>query len=392
MRQLTLLFLLLVSVAFSQSAYQRLGYGEIYPTNAAFSASLGSGIVAYQDSGRVSYWNPAALNGLKRVYFGAILGSNFISTDLAVTNTTRFNQVMFAFPVGRNVGMSFQINPVANFASEYLANLPEGTLDESSSGGIWNFSMGIGARVTPTIQLGLKYHKLHGLFRREMNLSSDVLNETYVLKGNIDGSTFELGSLVSLGDKVKLALTADIVLDRPVLDGEDSLGGTTLNQTIEETLDAWPTTIKLGVNFKHSQRTSYLVGISQQIFPADGFSETALFVLPEGWEVVPVGSFQVSMLRSAADLTSRNWLKRIGFQTGFSLKNHYLSKGTENMIFEYAWISGLNLGMRNGKSVFDISAEVGARSGEDSLPAETFARVKFGIEVNDIWFKKIKRK
>ena len=392
MRNLFAVLLLISSLGFGQSSYHRLGYGALFQNADPFVASLGTGVIALHDTTRATFWNPASLNNLKRVYFSGVVGSDFISTDLALTNKTRFLQVMVGLPLGENVGLSLSLRPVANFNSRFQATQDTGLLTELSSGGIWDYSLGLGAKVKPDLEVGLKYHLLHGIFRRELQLNSDLLAEEYVLKGDISGASIELGAIASLGDKVRLGLTANLTSDTPLLSGEDSLAGTSNFNSFEETLGAWPTTIKLGVVYRKSPKTSYLAGISQQIFPADGFSESKLFAPPEGWVVVPVGSFQASVIRYPTERSSRNWYRRLGWQTGFAFKNHYLSSSTDNLIYELSWNSGLNLSLRNGRGVFDLSAELGTRSGEESLPAETFGRLKFGIQVNDIWFKKAKRR
>jgi predicted ATP-grasp superfamily ATP-dependent carboligase len=62
------------------------------------------------------------------------------------------------------------------------------------------------------------------------------------------------------------------------------------------------------------------------------------------------------------------------------------------MIYEYSLISGTNLELRNGRSMFELSGEFGSRGGEESLPEELFARMKLGIQINDMWFRKVKRR
>jgi hypothetical protein len=42
--------------------------------------------------------------------------------------------------------------------------------------------------------------------------------------------------------------------------------------------------------------------------------------------------------------------------------------------------------------LFEISGEFGSRGGDESLPDELFARMKLGIQINDMWFKKVKRR
>ncbi|MCF7807840.1 MAG: hypothetical protein K9N38_04895 [Candidatus Marinimicrobia bacterium] len=386
--------LFLISGLYGQSALYRLGYGDLYPTTDPLGSSLGAGVVAYEDSTRALYHNPASLSRQKRVFFGAALGSDFREINGSVINNTRIEHVAYAAPIGSNLGVSLSLNAVSDFESEHGNTSPYGNLEERSSGGLWDYAFGLGYELNPGLKLGVKLHFLHGFLRRQISISSDEVSEMYLIKGNINGQGLEVGGIANLGNKVKLGVTADIPMTRPLFGGSDSLGGTSQSTSFDEELAAWPTTVKLGLVYKQSRRTSFLAGLSQQIFPSDGFDNAAVFALPAGWETVPVASFQVSMLRLPADRGSRNWLRRTGWQVGGSVKNYYLTYVSDksNYVFEYALISGLNLGLRNGKSLFDISGEFGLRGGDVSLPEETYARLKLGIQVNDVWFKKVKRR
>lgn len=387
-----ILTLTLTTLIFGQSAYHRLGYGELYPIAGPLESSLGTGVIALEDTTRALYQNPALMNGLKRVYFNASLGSDFRSIDDLVINKTRIEHMDIVAPIGKNIGLSVSLRPVADFESDHTASTVDGSLTENSSGGIYDYGLGLGYQLSPTINLGVRYHLLHGFIRRQSSFTSDELNELYLIKGNINGHSLELGATTDFGEKVTMGVVVDLPVQRPAFSGSDSLAGTSQSTSFEEDLAAWPTRIKLGFVMKPSKRTRYLAGLEQQIFPADGFADAALFRLPGSWEPVPVASLQLSMLRFPADRMSRNWLNRTGWQTGVSIKNYYLTSDKSTYIFEYALLSGLSFNLRNGRSVFDISGEFGLRGGEESLPDETFARLKLGIQVNEVWFKKVKRR
>lgn len=375
-----------------QSAYYRLGYGDIFPTTDPLGSSLGHGVVAYQDSARVSIHNPAALTSSDRVHFGVSLGSEFRSIDNTVSNNTRLEQLFVTFPIGKRFGMSLGTHAVADFASNYETTLSMGTLTEISSGGIWDFHLGLGYSLSPAINMGLKLHTFQGQLRRETLIQSDDVQEIYVIKGDIAGKSLEAGVISNLREKVSLGLTVNIPYDVPKLSGLDSLAGSSAFAEIEEDLSAWPNTIKLGVIYHHSKSMNFMAGIAQQLFAESGFDDARVLALPEGWKTVPVASFQLGMQKLPADRTSRYWSKRTGWQTGISIKNYYLSPSSENMIYEYSLTSGINLDLRNGRSLFEISGEFGSRGGDENLPDELFARMKFGIQINDMWFKKVKRR
>lgn len=391
MRKLILLLVSSLSL-FAQSPYYRLGYGDLLPATDAFGASVGTGAVALEDSIRLTLHNPAALNGLKRVHFGVALGSEFRSTDDIVTNNTRLEQIFFAFPIGQKFGMSLGAHAVSDFESSYESQLADGPFSDETRGGIWDYSVGLGYKYSDDLKLGLKLHSFQGLMRRESKISVESAAELYVVKGNLSGKSIELGVISNISEKVSLGLTANFPYDAPSLSGRDSLAGSESFVDLDESLGAWPTVINLGVVYKHSDVTRFITGIGQEVFPADGFFDARVFKLPEGWKTVPVASVQVAMQRLPRDRTSRSWGKRVGWQTGVSIKNHYLVSEKEKLIYEYSIISGLNLALRNGRSLFDISGEFGSRGGEDSLPEELFARVKFGIQINDTWFRKVKRR
>jgi len=375
-----------------QSAYYRLGYGDLFPGTDPLGSSLGNGVLALQDSARITLHNPAALQGINLVHFGVSLGSEFRSTEDALTNNTRLEQFFIAFPVNKAIGLSLGANAVADFKTRYQTILGSGTLVEKTDGGVWNYHLGIGYDLSSTLKLGLKFHTYQGLLRREYAIAVDDVAELYVLKGNISGNALELGMISLLGDKVSLGLTANIPYDRPNMTGSDSLGGSIAFADFEEELAAWPTTINLGVVYHYSKYTNFMTGISQQVYPENGFDDSRIFALPAGWHTVPVASFQVAVQRLPIDRTSRSLSKRIGLQSGVSIKNYYLVSGNDNLIFEYSLLTGLNIGLRNGKSIIDISGEFGSRGGEESLPEELYARVKLGIQVNDTWFTKVKRR
>ena len=391
MRKL-ILFLILAISLMGQSAYYRLGYGDIFPTTEPLGSSLGHGVVALDDSAHVTTHNPASLTSSNRVHFGVSLGSEFRAIDDIVTNNTRLEQLFVSFPVGKRFGMSFGTHAVADFASDYEATLDMGSFTEQSTGGIWDFHLGLGYSLSPVVKLGLELHAFQGQLRRETTIQMDDIQELYVIKGDISGKSIEAGAITNVREKVSLGLTVNIPYDKPTLSGQDSLAGSSAFADIDEEMDAWPSTIKLGVIYHHSKTMNFMVGIAQQLFSDSDFNLARVFALPAGWKTVPVASFQIAMQKLPTDRTSRYWTKRTGFQTGVSIKNYYLSPANDNMIYEYSLITGANLDLRNGRSLFEISGEFGSRGGDESLPDELFARMKLGIQINDTWFKKVKRR
>ncbi len=392
MKKLILIFILFSVSLIGQSAYYGLGYGDLYPATDPLGSSLGNGVVALQDSARITLHNPAALPGINLVHFGVALGSEFRSTEDALTNNTRLEQFFLAFPVGKDFGVSVGANAAADFKTRYQSTFENGVLAEKTDGGIWDYHLGLGYDLSSTLKLGLKFHTYQGLLRREYAIVVDDMAELYVLKGNIAGKAFELGMITMLGDKVSLGLTANIPYDRPTMTGQDSLGGSNDYSEFDEELAAWPTRINLGIVYHYSKYTNFMTGIGQEIYPENGFDDARIFALPEGWHTVPVASFQIAVQRLPSDRTSRSLSKRSGLQSGVSIKNYYLVSSSDSLIYEYSLLLGLNFGLRNGKSIFDISGELGSRGGEASLPEELYARVKLGIQINDTWFKKVKRR
>jgi hypothetical protein len=391
MRKLILILFLAISLM-GQSAYYRLGYGDIYPTTDPLGSSLGHGVVALEDSTRITIHNPAALSSSNRVHFGVSLGSEFRSIDNIVSNKTRLEQVFVTIPVGKRFGMSLGTHAISDFASGYESSLDMGSFSEQSIGGIWDFHLGLGYALSPSMKIGLKLHKFQGQIRREFTILTDDIQDMYVIKGDISGNSIEGGIISNVREKVSLGLTVNIPFDKPTLSGRDSLAGSDAFAEIDEELKAWPTTIKFGVIYHHSKNVNFMAGIAQQLFSESGFSEARVFALPAGWSTIPVASFQLSRQKLPTDRTSRYWTKRTGWQAGVSIKNYYLSPDNGNMIYEYSLISGANLALRNGRSLFEISGEFGSRGGDESLPDELFARMKFGIQINDMWFKKVKRR
>ena len=100
----------------------------------------------------------------------------------------------------------------------------------------------------------------------------------------------------------------------------------------------------------------------------------------------------MAFTQSARDRMARDWKQRSSYGIAFTLRNDYLTPPNGDMYYETSINLGYGLLLRNGKGLFDLSVELGQRSGDDYLPAEKFVRSNFGIQVNEYWFRKAKRR
>lgn len=404
-----ILTLLLSSGLLAQSIYHRVGYGQFESASSAYDASIGYASIALRDSTTLLSVNPAAWNRLNRVYFRMSSSSTLYSvqnpelvgqagTESYVLNQTGFSQMQLGLPLGKNVGFSIGLEPVTNMHAALSTETELGLLNETVRGGTWRYYAGLGYQLNQTLSLGLRMDLLNGFYERGSILKYDSLivdgapsDEVYS-KGNVLGSSVGIGLQARITPALDVGITASLPLDEPVFDGTVQLSGSEQELDFQETLSAWPIQIGLGTSYQYRERLLVLAGLSQTIFSENAFEGASFFALPQGWTSRSIGEFQLGLIRQAADLRSRDWYERAELRAGFFTRNFYLTPVSEQLIYEYFATGGFGLPLMEGRSRIDLALEVGKRSGVSEYPDEWITRVRFGVQLYERWFTKVKRR
>jgi len=401
MRQAFIL-LLLTGIAFGQSFYNRLGYGTFNASASAYAASMGYATVAYSDSNTVLNANPAAWNRLRRVFFSSGGSSAVTQINLDGSriqrNDTRFQTGQIAFPIGREVGFALGLEPVTDLNSEMDSESAEGVLSETQSGGIWRYYLGAGYRVTPKLSIGARLDILNGLQQRSFIQeydSSAVATGAAVsseISGIISGSSFAVGGQLDFTEKLQLGLLLDLPLEQPHFSGTVIMSGVAGELDYEEAFTDWPVRVEAGIRYRQSERLNLYVSLAQWVFTEDAFSEAVLPGMPSSWSARSMGALQLGLVRLPRDLNSRRIVERMETRLGFNSRNFYLTPVSGQLIYEYFAAGGFSLPLMERKSRLDASLEIGKRSGVEDYPDEWISRIRLGVQLNEVWFRNVKRR
>ncbi len=212
LRKLLLLILFIsVSNAFSQtttsSPYSRFGIGTLQKN--AFQQSLGMGGLSagLNNPIGINFANPASYAGIKLTTFelnatGSILRlSN--STASQINRNVTLSYFAFAFPLSSKGGLSFGLVPFSNVgykvrnASDSIANSSRVNYIYSGEGGLSQFYIGAGHKITKNFTVGINANYIFGSINQSRSTEFPVGQN--FLNNRTTTSLFSGGILLKYG-------------------------------------------------------------------------------------------------------------------------------------------------------------------------------------------------
>ena len=121
-KYLTVFLLISSSIVFGQrttsSPYSFFGIGEEFSSRTIEQASMGGIGVAFNSAQYLNFTNPAAYSDLRftTYSFGLLSKDLTVKTNEAsqTVNTTSLRYFALAFPIGKNAGFSFGMQPLSS--------------------------------------------------------------------------------------------------------------------------------------------------------------------------------------------------------------------------------------------------------------------------------------
>jgi hypothetical protein len=391
----------------TNSPYSRFGLGDLQSFSTANRSAMGGVGIAIYDPLSINISNPASYSSVYSQRFtmqtGGLHTTKLLETNSQdqVVNSTKFNYLMFSFPLSKFWGTSVGMLPFSEMSYSFsdVSTDPAANLMFEGNGGITRFYFGNSVSVNRNISLGVNMNYLFG----NLNTSRKVIfNDMSILNSrvnddvNINGFYFDFGLMY----KAKIGKWKSVLGFTLDNGGEISAEKTSLVETfrsagdfdlIEDTVSfdqqldgnlELPTSMGFGLALKNEQwkvmadyRTDYwsdyrLFGESDDL---KNSSRTSL-----GIEFVP-------------DKKSINkYYKMIRYRLGMYTSETYLNLRNQQLD-EKAITFGFGLPLKRSGSLVNLSAELGQMGTTDNnLIQESFARFKIGFIFSDIWF--IKRK
>lgn len=411
--------LLLSSGLFAQtstvSPYSRFGIGEMLFKGFSQQRGMGGIALGGTSAGSLNFSNPAsyAYDTLMVAEFGIdaeVIKQTQGALKVQKTNS-RLNTLSLGFPVLKNkIGLAFGIVPFSGKGYDISATNNAGidtlgttlTSHYKGSGGYTRYYLGVGAKITKNLSLGVNADYLFGTVTRQRRAEFSntlMFNNNYQDDVNISDFYFELGlhwkqkindnTTLGIGivgapsQSVKAKRTLWWVNYRVGSSGSDILKDTILYQPEERGTVTLPAYAGIGFNLSSGNKWQAGIDFTYQdwsSYKSFGATDT----LKNSMGINVGGSF-------TPDLTSTKYVDRVQYRAGVFYNQTSLElRG--NQLTEYGVSLGVGLPLRKAlQSAVNIAFEFGQRgTSSDNLIKEQYARIVLGLTFNEVWFQKRK--
>ncbi|WP_406684545.1 outer membrane protein transport protein [Seonamhaeicola sp. MEBiC1930] len=402
------LFLIaIIPSCFSQNdtstPYSMFGLGVENKTASGGLTGMGNAGIAQNNSGEINLFNPASLSNIQQKSFLYEFGLNGIysslKTDYLKDNTSDYNisHVVMAFPLKKNLGMSFGLLPYTKVGYDIdVENSIEGSTDTyisriTGAGGLSKAYLSTGFNVTDGLSLGVDLSFLFGSISEETNLYYEsFVNITDVNYYN--GVKLKTGFQLNLVKQENKEITLGGVIELPAKLTGDKVRNSTKNSTsgteiivdedIENTLDDFelPLAFGLGLTAKLNQSltTSFdfkklLWNNTNQLQNNERYTDQSIYAF--GAEYLPK--------------TKNTYWSNVKYRFGVNYNTGFLTISNQK-IDSYFASAGLGLPLSN-KAKLNISYSYG-REGTltNNLIQENFHKLTINLSLIGNWFNKRK--
>lgn len=389
------------------SSYSIFNIGDLRQAITAASAGHAGAEIAVPGPYSINSSNPACWSDLKYVFIQTALSfEQYHVSDSKASldqNQTKLQDIAIGFPYSERWGGTavFALRPYSTVnyrtALEQTAlttdSTTQATVVFAGSGGLSQMLLGTSFRPIPELAVGLNGVRYFGSVTRQSRIefqSAGVNPATFFSNDFYSGYGARAGlSLQLLGNSLRLAAVYEsgAKLDRKFIkstvytdNGVDYLDTTSVTNT---TLSV-PSRISLGASYKTGRFLMTAEGRMQQWDSGAAPNSRNTTRLAIGLD------------RLSAESINATGFERWTFRFGAYREQTYYKvngQGIDQM--------GLTLGMGfpltapnplNSSTAFDIGLEVGQRGTTDfGLTKELFARLSFGISLNELWFQRSRR-
>jgi hypothetical protein len=397
------------------SPYARFNIGALEPAASFRSLGMGGVGIGMRSNNSIYFSNPASYSSLDTNSFLFDIGLDYSINKISngvedfTSEDMNFDHLIMGFPIAKGWGVALGIVPVSNgyykLAETVIKNDPGydplvggyETL-HSGTGGMNNFFLGSGVKVSKNFSLGINMSLLFGEVQRSYQVFFADFNNVYhnsVENLQLNGINFDYGLQYTATLKNDYFLNAGISISSgknyhsnyKQLAYKYTIYGTrdTISYVSDDSTSAFiPGTLKLGISFgKKNKLTAGFDYIStkwskSRIPGADGYTaDTRSFLF--GIEYIP------------DKYSNYSFLKRLEYRVGGHLGDNYL-KNHDEQIKEYGASFGIGLPMRRTYSrtnfFFDYTRKSG--SGVSTIHIEKYYTMGVSLNLYDFWF--IKRK
>lgn len=386
----------------SSSPYSLFGLGSEYDADFGSLPGIGSSGSALPGNRFINSLNPASLGFMYQNHFLFDVGGKAIMTsykDVSTSesrNNVQFSHIAFAFPVSKKSGVSLALKPYSS-SSYAISNLSLAIKDSNEfytysakgTGGLNDFDISYGYRVSPKLSIGAKGSVLFGntAVNESYYVSNSLLN--IAKTSNYGGVRMTLGSQYVVDSTFTIAATvkspATINASKTGTITSTTVSGTTVvasGLTLDSDDYIMPFELGFGVSKRFKENYNFTLDYQKSFWSNTNQSDS-------------YGTF-LNQDKFAAGLTferakqGRSYFDRIKYTTGFNYDTGYLEiegKRVRNVALSV----GVSVPLDNMFSMLNVSYSYGQKGSITSgLIKENYHKISVNLSLDGLWF--VKRK
>lgn len=407
----------------SYSPYTVFGVGDIYNQGTATTKSMGGVGIATRNNRYLNYMNPAAITARDTLSFMmdfSVNNRNTVYRQDGITsanNTFNISDFAFSFPIYKSLTFAAGITPFSEVAYDFSSEITDKELigntgnisySSSGSGGLYQLFGGVAFTAWDKLSLGVQAIYIFGNISKESTLTFDDSSYRTLYSGyemDLHAGTVKFGAQYehSLGPQTTMIVGATYRV-RAKMKGhrEDYRYGyiSDVVDTVRYVLDTFGTgsrikvadELGLGVSIKKGDKWMLELNYTRSDWSGSNFaSET-------GFANEASVSFKESVAESVRlgfEYTPnrndiRYYYRRMTYRAGAYYNKTYYQVDGKN-VNEYGLTLGLTLPVNKWYNGITIGLDVGQRGGlNGSLTRERYVGFYGGVNLHDIWFRKLR--
>lgn len=397
------------------SPYTFYGLGDFAMQGNTTQQAMGGAGVAYRSTTEINFLNPASLGNMPRrtVLFNfGMSGDNVYSEGVEGTtsyNTFNISNISLQMSLYDGMGLNFSMTPLTNIGyyidvedtdPSISANVGDVRYVYMGEGGITQFKLGYGSKITKHVSVGVESIYYHGNINRYYTASiTSTIQPTST--NNTVGSSTEMIS--DIGFKFGVQASPIMNSSRMLTFAATYHMGGDLNSEFEEYIytssNFVDTVVYRNTSGVVEMPGTTTIGMSYQ---TRKFSFNADYKYQD-WSDIDTGSddysyFNNNTLSVGAEYTPnrtdiRSMLKRWTYRAGVRTGNYYIEIDGER-VKDTAITLGLGIPVKYGSlSTINLGAELGKRGAiNGGLIEEKYIKLSVGLAMfaEDYWFVKPK--
>ncbi|MBN8704684.1 MAG: hypothetical protein J0L62_02330 [Bacteroidetes bacterium] len=383
------------------SVTSKLGIGTLQSKTTPAMTGIGGSGSALSGSSYFNSMNPAQWVYSRNTHL--ISGFTYqgltqsTSAASSFSGNIDFNGLLFIIPVKTDWSFGLSLSPysITGYEINTTGNYDGETTQEQyvGSGGISQFGIGTGYRVTPDMSVGGTFSFYFGNIKKGRTVTYDATAQSTerVTSNKLSGIGLSFSGLSLIKNSLFTAddrLFASAILDLPF-----SLSGTSEVQNFSDQVDdtiltSSSTTLSLPVSFRlglgYERNRQFSAALDFVFSKTSGMEYSNLTNDPTG-DILTL-MFGVAYLPD--NNTGARYLERIQYKAGYFIgKNHIILAGKDQD--ETGFTAGLGLPLPGVKSVLDLSGGVTWKGYlNDTSIKDTQYSFSLGINLTELWFQK----